>query len=315
MKQLPDKNRNRDQESRGAAGREHCNASHALASRVKIRIFTLIELLIVVAIIAILAGMLLPALNRAKQTAQGIACRSNQKQIGLAQGLYSGDNADWIVPGKMKENDSSVWQLMLSYGGDPGYDLASRTAAGRSPYGLKYDGYFSGDDFIRPSVKNSFECPAEPKSFKTGTTEGFAFHFGLNFYLSGCKGLNDGNNSHYFRPLSAVARPSDAVFAGDTNNESVVNRIRSVSFFSFRHGAAKDRRSGSISAATLPTPLPPNGSIANAVYMDGHVDGVSFQQMLLGAYPTSKESASWAWNEKIRVLKAGIIDTKGNSVL
>lgn len=102
----------------------------------------MIELLIVVAIIAVLAGMLLPALNRAKQTAQGIACRSNQKQIGLAQGLYSGDNADWIVPGKMKPGSSSVWQLMLSYGGDPGYDLASRTAAGRSPYGLKYDGYF-----------------------------------------------------------------------------------------------------------------------------------------------------------------------------
>ncbi len=59
--------------------------------------FTLVELLVVVAIIAILAAMLLPSLSKAKVASQAAYCMSNNRQLGMAWLLYATDNNGNVV--------------------------------------------------------------------------------------------------------------------------------------------------------------------------------------------------------------------------
>lgn len=108
------------------------------------RAFTLIELLVVISIIALLIGILLPALTRARSAAQGTACMSNVRQINLAH---------------------------LNYANEYGKLCGTAT----HPRGLDWIGYNNDKDFqkrgvpynglIWPFIKNdfAFECPTEKR--------------------------------------------------------------------------------------------------------------------------------------------------------
>jgi len=63
-----------------------------------IKKFTLIELLVVIAIIGILVTLLMPSLGKAREKAREVVCKSNLRQIGVAQHLYLESNGDRFCP-------------------------------------------------------------------------------------------------------------------------------------------------------------------------------------------------------------------------
>lgn len=90
------------------------------ALRLRDASFTLLELLVVVAIVAILAGLLYPALVGAREKGRMAACLSNLRQIGTAVNLYVADNRGFYPPNyaKRKKGKTPVgspphWQVLI----------------------------------------------------------------------------------------------------------------------------------------------------------------------------------------------------------
>ncbi|MBX3732186.1 MAG: prepilin-type N-terminal cleavage/methylation domain-containing protein [Verrucomicrobiae bacterium] len=84
-------------------------------SRGRRRGFTLVELLVVVAVIALLAGLLLPALIGARQKAGAVACVNNLRQLTLAWLLYAPDCRDWMSPSETSTGEPHLPRWVEGY--------------------------------------------------------------------------------------------------------------------------------------------------------------------------------------------------------
>lgn len=78
-----------------------------------LRAFTLTELLVVMAIIAVLAGLLLPAVSLVREHAQSIVCRAHLRQLPMAAAAYSIDH-DGLLVAAVTHGNTCLWPELLA---------------------------------------------------------------------------------------------------------------------------------------------------------------------------------------------------------
>ncbi|MFK7734791.1 MAG: DUF1559 domain-containing protein [Pirellulaceae bacterium] len=206
------------------------------------RAFTLVELLVVIAIIGILAGLLLPAVQAAREAARTMQCKNNLKQISLATIMFH-DSFRKFPPSRYQprpgdtENpcggNEPTWLVrILPY-------LEQQAAASRWDAS---DSYASHPENVRTFTISTFCCPAR-RTVNDAVGDGLAVSSGTKTcYLPcgcpyPCQGDTSGNipgavgdygGNHGDMSAGSVGLPSDFYYGGNGNGLIISSRATCV---------------------------------------------------------------------------------------
>ena len=220
------------------------------------RAFTLIELLVVISIIALLIGILLPALSAARGSARSLACLSNERQLSLAANMYANDNDEALVIWNFFANNNADWTATLSrYVGAKVVNLSPPPGGFDKP--AVYRCPEAEDMWQGMQQANPFWAIRRPTTYQTpfhlGSTTGFVWSL---------------TPPKQYRTLSEIDPGKTAVFVDGHN---YIRSSGAITFFYDKNDALGTPTGNLHFRHGTPDPFTGDGTV-NASYYDGHGD-------------------------------------------